>query len=181
MKQEAAKALIRKYSQAYVNVFIEELSQSVIEAIATAAHYLDEHKHILFFLKLSAIDLETKKRGIDFLADRFVLPPSIKQLILLLIEHKRAPLVTKIFYYICTLYYKRKGMHAFKIVSSHELSKDDLAYIKRFLAQLTQRGIIYEYKVDKRLIAGIRLQSDTLMWEYSIAQQLNNIRLSLIR
>ena len=34
---------------------------------------------------------------------------------------------------------------------------------------------LYAYSIDTDLIAGVRIQSDTLLWEYSIDKQLRKL------
>ena len=61
------------------------------------------------------------------------------------------------------------------------LSMNDKEQIEQFLVRATGHTNIYKYKVDNALIAGVRLQSETLLWEHSIAKQLRQLEISLER
>ena len=62
----------------------------------------------------------------------------------------------------------------FSVLSAHDLDKKELTTIQHFLEEKTKKTIIYNHKINKDLIAGIRLLSNTLLWEHSIAQQLRD-------
>jgi len=64
----------------------------------------------------------------------------------------------------------------FNITSSHHLDISDLEIIEKFLAFKTGKKIISHHNLNKKLIAGIRLESNTLLWEYSIYKQCETLR-----
>ena len=78
----------------------------------------------------------------------------------------------------CALPISRNKIARVKISSSHDITQQDLDAIERFLVNQTGLSIIYTYAIDKKLIAGIRLQSNTLLWECSINKQLTQIKLA---
>jgi F0F1-type ATP synthase delta subunit len=78
------------------------------------------------------------------------------------------------------LFKERAGIHDFVIKSAVALSQQEKDQIEKFLARKTGQDNIYTYHVDTRLIAGVRLRSQTLLWEHSIAQQLRQLELSLV-
>ncbi len=181
MKKNKESMIAKKYAQAFLGVFIDTLSLEDMRTMQAAQQFLARHKRALFFLTLPIIDRAVKRDSLISLVDKFGLPASIKKLIDLLLVHKRTFLLRDILGAIITEYQRRYGIVSCTITSSHSLSQRNVEMIKGFLAQETGCDIIYEYKVDNRLIAGIRVQSDTFLWEYSIAKQLHDMRLSLIR
>jgi ATP synthase F1 delta subunit len=172
--------LCEKYAQAYLNVFGADLTLLDAENFMRAYQFLHAHHKITFFLKLSALDDETKTKQITLLCEKFSLPKSVDNVIQLLLEHKRASLFEHILYRISTLYKERAGIHDFVIKSAVALSDQEKDQIQELLARTTGHDNIYTYHVDTRLIAGVRLQSHTLLWEHSIAQQLRQLELSLV-
>ncbi|MGB8366998.1 MAG: F0F1 ATP synthase subunit delta, partial [Candidatus Babeliales bacterium] len=103
----------------------------------------------------------------------------VQKLLELLLNDNRAFLICDVLYYVCLLYRQYKNITKFAMISSHLLSEEDKKIIKHFLMQMTEQDIMYTTKIDKKLIAGIRLQSDTLLWEYSIRQRLAEAQLLL--
>ena len=177
MRYATIELIVRKYASAFINVFFDELDQRDYDNILAARKFLREQKRALFFLQLPALEYEVKKHGIKTFADEFDLPASVRKLLYLLLEHNRVFLITDILWKITELYKERKDMLTFIISSSHELSTEDISVIKGFLAHLSGKAIMYTYTIDKNLIAGIRLQSTTLLWEYSVRKHLNTIAL----
>jgi len=57
-----------------------------------------------------------------------------------------------------------------------KIDNQNLETIKKFLAHKTEKKIISDYKIDKSIVAGIRLQSSTLLWEYSVYKQCETLR-----
>ena len=176
-----AHTIARKYAQACINVFAKQISMNDFYNIVAAYKYLSTHPHIFFFLRLSAISDDIKKQALDDICDRFNLGKPIHKLIELLINDKRSFLCAQVLVALIELYKQKKHIYAFTFISSCALSAEDEEQFQAFLAKQTGYDIIYESMVDKELIAGIRLQSDTLLWEHSIRKQLHDIELQLIR
>jgi F0F1-type ATP synthase delta subunit len=101
-------------------------------------------------------------------------------LVWLLISQQRVFIFADVLHHLGDLYKIKKKSSFFHIRTSHSLSKKELGSIEQFLKEATNTQIMYEHHIDKRLIAGIRLESDTLLWEYSVNKILNRMRQSLI-
>jgi len=167
----------KRYAQAFINIFLDTLSLQDYDNMQRASTSIN--KQVLFFLRLSALDYSVKKNALYTLSKRFKLPLSVQNLLHVLLRDNRAFLICDVLRYVCSLYRRYKHILEFAIISSHPLTKDEIEVIKHFLAQMTGQDIMYVYKIDKELIAGIRLQSDTFLWEYSICQRLNEAKLLL--
>jgi len=173
--------LSRRYAQAFMHVYGKDIIESVFEKIRELVSFLLTHRKALFFLQLPHIPSDKKITILtELLVEQFKLPGSFEPLIKQLVDHKRSFLIAKILHQIAQLYMKEHNIEAFIFTSSHELTKAQLEEMKRYLADRLGKDIIYEYKIDKTLIAGIRLLSDTHIWEYSIAQQLHRVSLPLL-
>lgn len=175
----AVRILARRYAFAYLNLFSEDISVQALEHLQKAKQFFIEHKRALYFLSLPTIEREKKCSIMHDLLKKLLLPESLNALMQLLIVQKRVMLWPDILTYIITFYEHRTNIMHLVIESSCELEQKQLHTIKQFLADKTGKDIIYEYHVNKELIAGVRARSDTLLWECSIAQKLRDIRLSL--
>lgn len=170
--------IVSKYAHAYIHVSGDLLTQHEILQCQKAADFLNTHGRALFLLKVPVIPYEVKREALMEITARFTLPKSIQALIDLLLKHKRAFLLADILDEISTIYAKKKSIHTFRVTSSAELTARERGDIESFLADRVQGTIIYTYVVDKKLIAGIRLQSETLLWEHSIDKQLREVLFS---
>jgi len=176
MGQDVSLELARRYAKAFNNVFSVNLSLTDVENIAQAADYLALRRRTRFFLRLPVIDVSIKKQVLDLVCKRFSLPLSVEKIIDLLLIHKRSYLLHYVFFYLVELYYAHHAIEIFTITSSHQLSQASSEVIKNFLARRTGSTVIYTNKIDQKLIAGIRLESKSFLWEYSIRKHLRRVR-----
>lgn len=112
---------------------------------------------------------------------KFQLEGSFIRLVKLLATHKRIFLIHDVLKQLCEEYKLRNKITSFVISSSHDLKAEELSEITQFLVRLTNHEIMSDYKIDKSLIAGIRLQSNTGIWEYSIRKQLAQMQQLIAR
>ena len=173
--------LARRYAQAFLNVYGHELVPEVRERLQHLHRFLSAHSSILFFLTIPTIDDEVKKQGLAFLCEKFELPHCVKKSMFLLLASKRALLLEQMLGFIDVLYNKEHAISSFVIRSAHPLSSSHKEVLVGFLKAQTGHDIVHNYVLDKSLIAGIRMCSDTHLWEHSIARQLREIQLLLVR
>jgi F0F1-type ATP synthase delta subunit len=193
--RELNSTLARRYAQAFLSVYGEQITAHACERLLLFKSFLVANRALIYLFTIPSIDQKTKERGLSFLAEKFELPPSFYSLMVLLLLSRRISLLPQVLCSLVVLYKRENGIQSFSIHSSHELSQQDLEQLRDFLTQqiadkqAAYREINHEknievacsYKQDKNLIAGIRMQSETYLWEHSIAQQLRAIELLLVR
>ncbi|MDR3551351.1 MAG: ATP synthase F1 subunit delta [Candidatus Babeliales bacterium] len=173
--------ITKKYANAFLNVFIDQISSQTMQQVCLLGDFLVSNHLLLSFLQWPVLSSEVKIKALKELMHKFSLGSPFERLIILLADQKRSYLIGDVLKHICALYAERKNILNFTIESSHDLTADECLVIAQFLANITGASIIYDYKVNKNLIAGIRLQSDTYLWQYSIRTQLDTMKLPLIR
>lgn len=190
MDRSSSVVLARRYAQAYLNVYEHELTDSVRENIKALRDFLGLNSRIVFFLMVPSIAEEVKVRGIAFLGEKFELPKGLQKSMHILLQSKRACLLGRFFDFIDILYQKKYGRVSFVVSSSHEIASQDKEILQNFLKKLVSLekcadradyDILCTYKIDKKLIAGIRMQSNTHVWEHSIAKQLRSVQWLTVR
>jgi len=176
----AFQTVANRYAKAFLAVFGKNISFDDFENIQLAHDYLNRHKKELYFLRLPMLSKEQKVTVLEKIVTKlFNLPDFFKKLYILLVQDKREQFIGIIFQSLCQLYQKQHNIESFIIESSTELSSLELKKIKLFLARATGADIIYKYRVNPTLLAGLRMQSNTNYWEYSIKQQLQTIKQEL--
>lgn len=176
------RIVAKKYARAFFNVFAGSLTDDEFLTICKAAEFFDNNKQLLFFLGWHSIVKSEKIKALRSAFEYFSLTGHpYDALIALLAKDKRTFLIKDVLDHICLLYQHDKNIGAFTITSSHELNPADLTSLEEYLAKHTGQVIMYSYSVDKNLIAGIRMQSDTALFEYSIRKQLEQIKLPNVR
>ena len=170
----------RKYALAYLNVFGAQHSYEDFKGMWRACQFLSEHHSLLFYLSLSMIDKSDKLRFIDLFVAKFHLFDSLKKLLYLLLENKHIFLATEVIQIIYRLYKQQHNIVDLQVMSSSELSEEKLEEIKNFFMHMSGQKVKINYIIKPQLIAGIRLQTHTFLWEHSIAKQLRKIKQELV-
>lgn len=171
--------LSRKYAQAVLNVFGESIARDDIAHVEEIITFLSQHKKALFFLRLSRIDLAVKERALDKLFENLSYKKPFIALVHLLLQENRGHLIYGALRELVALYYETHKIMSCDITSSHSISAETLDKVQQFLARQTGHDIIYTYARDASLIAGIRAQSKTILWEHSIRKQLRELALHM--
>lgn len=171
----ALKLLAYKYASAYLATVGASLTRAEYERLRAFGIFIKNHEHSLVLLSVPVIADYEKRAALERLSELYELPPSINALWALLIAHKRIVLVPFCVEEIGALFEQREGIQRFVVSSSHELDAQSLALIKEYLERATGKTVIEEVVLDKRLIAGIRLQSDDYIWEYAVRKQLRTL------
>lgn len=169
----------KRYAQAFLNLFT--LTQADIANIKKAFDFLDHHREIFSLLKVPLLDSQIKENALkEYLLIQFSLPASFQQLIHVLVEQRRTYLIQMILSEMINLFEDQQGLESFTIASSTALNDTELEKIKAFLATHTHHNIICTPLVDIGLIAGVRMQSNNHLWEYSIRKQLAAIKSQML-
>jgi len=168
--------IARKYAKAFLNIYLDKITLNDFNSIKNLAAFFSTHKTSLYFLSIPSINATTKQGAINELLKKFNLYQLFEPLIRTLITAKRTFLIYDILREIIVLYKQRKNIIMFNIISSHRLENSDLKIIEKFLAIKTNKKIMSKSTINKELVAGIRLQSNTLLWEYSIYKQCETLR-----
>jgi F-type H+-transporting ATPase subunit delta len=177
----AETVLARRYATALLRVCGDQFSQEDIDSLKHAVTFFKTHKAALYFLALPDLAARSKKDIVKKLFELVKLPACFQSLVRLLARHKRLRLLAPVLMCVIALYQEQHGIMNVHVQSSSLLDDAQLQVVRAFLSDKTGKKIIYTYAVKKDLIAGIRLQSDTLLWEYSVRKKLRAIRLSVIR
>ncbi len=171
--------LALKYTKAFMNVFIEDITKKDIESLDQCAQFLSKKQDLLFFLNISLINTTEKERHIEKICETFNLSSPYKKLCMLVIQHQRSILLPIIFIMIKDLYMKIKKEYHFTITTSQELTAIQKIDVQNFLKHNVSGNISCEYTIDLSLIAGIRMSNGVLLWEDSIKKRLKKFKNAL--
>ena len=83
---------------------------------------------------------------------------------------------TSVLLWITRLYKEHIDSVEFSIISAQEINDQQIESIKQFLSRLINKKIIGTPSIDTSLIAGLRLQSNEYLWEYSIRKHINALQ-----
>tara|TARA_A100001011_G_scaffold182945_1_gene191824 strand:- start:1200 stop:1757 length:558 start_codon:yes stop_codon:yes gene_type:complete len=132
------------------------------------------------FIKDPTQNIDTQINVINLLSDKLVFPKNLKNFFLLLIKKRRIFFVTKIFESFLKLCSKKRGEVKASLISSKELSQNELDEISKDLSQSMGSIIKFDYKVDKELIGGLKLQLGSFMIDTSIKSKLQKFEQTML-
>ncbi len=168
MMIENDKAIAKKYAVAYFQLF---------------KVFLKKNRQFAIYLSIPSVSIELRKKTIATATRILQFDASIIHLIETLLLHKRIYLLETVCDTLAGLYRTQHNIIKFKITSSHLLTTQDIALITDFIHDnIDQKNSIEtEFVTNKSLIAGVKIQSETLMWECSVVQQLKSIKQSILQ
>ena len=170
-----------RYSRALFEVANEENELDKIESdIKNFQSLLKSSQEIMNFIKNPTQSINTQNSVIVLLADKLGFSKNLKNFFLLLVEKRRIFFIQKIsenFLKLCSL---KRGEVKASLISSKELSNTELDKISKDLSTSMGSSIIFDYKVDKNLIGGLKLQLGSFMIDTSIKNKLKKYEQAML-
>ena len=128
------------------------------------------------FVHNPTLSKENQNNVIQLLAEKLNFSKNLKNFLLLLVEKRRIFFVEKIIDSFSRLCSQKRGEVKASLISSKELSEAELDSISKELSSSTSSTIKFDYKVDKELIGGLKLQLGSFMIDTSIKNKLNKYK-----
>lgn len=173
------KALARTYAQAFEDLFTAQLSEEVIQRLKNAAKALEQQRSLPFYLSLTIISDAQKEKALRDFFDAFGCAALMEPLLVLLVKSKRLFLISEIVRQIVEVFMDRRGIVEAHLKTAQALTVEEQQFLEQYLCLRTSKKVRLTQEIDSALIAGVRVESATWLWEYSVAQQLRMIRASV--
>jgi ATP synthase F1 delta subunit len=166
--------LVRKYAQAFLNVQRNTLSDDDRKAITCLMNMSAADERIAQLLQLPILDKAERKQFVEYLIKQCQVPVLLERLVYMLFWNDRISLLVPVLREIIKVYEARNGIVRGTIATSSPVDEHALRIIQKFIEKKIGKQFAYTHVVDPSLIAGIRIYSTTMLWEYSIDSQLRN-------
>ena len=141
---------------------------------------LNKSLEIKNFIKDPTQSISQQNKFFDLLSDRLNFSKNLKNFFLLLIEKRRIFYVNKISESFLKLCSKKRGELEASLISSKDLSKSEIDSISKDLSATMGSSIKFNYKVDKELIGGLKIQLGSFMIDTSIKNKLKKYKLAML-
>jgi len=181
--QEHHEKIAKKYVSAFYNLYPDCLNEQTIGKLTALGSFLKQNQRFLVSLSIPSLALEQKQRYVSQIIDILKLDQIFLKLFYILLRDKRTYLLEYICHQFFVLFNKQHHIQYFKIATSHTITDQEQAIITNFLKNSLEHHITIkaDFIIDKNLISGIKITSETLMWENSIAHQLKNINQAVLQ
>ena len=162
-----------RYSRALYEVSKETGDLEKTEAdVRNFINLFESSSEIKNFIQNPTHVIETQNKAINILFEKLDFTKNLKNFLLLLIKKKRIFFVKKITNNFLKLCSKNRGEIKASLISSKELSSNELENIGKELSVSMGSTIKFDYKVDQSLIGGLKLQLGSFMIDTSIKNKL---------
>ena len=171
----------------------ERYSRALFEVAKEANELEKTENDIKNFLSLFKNNLEIKNfihdptqskdnqnNVIKLLAKKLNFSKNLMNFMFLLVEKRRIFFVEKIIDSFLRLCSQKRGEVKASLISSKELSEAELDSISKELSSSMSSTIKFNYKVDKELIGGLKLQLGSFMIDTSIKNKLNKYKQKML-
>ena len=170
-----------RYSRALFEVANETSDLKKIESdVVNLSTLMNSSVELSNFLQDPTKSIETQKNVINLLSERLILSKILKNFLLLLIEKRRIFFVKKILENFLDFCSKKRGEIKASLISSKELSQNELNDISNDLSKSIGSKIKFNYQVDKNLIGGLKLQLGSFMIDTSLKNKLKKLEQAMV-
>ena len=170
-----------RYSRALFEVAKDSKELDKIESdMKNFQSLFNSSSDIKNFIKNPTQSINIQNNVINLLADKLGFSKNLKNFFLLLIKKRRIFFVKKISENFLRFCSRKRGEVKASLISSKELSQTELDEINKDLSKTMDSTLIFDYKVDKELIGGLKLQLGSFMIDTSIKNKLKKFEQKLL-
>ena len=170
-----------RYSRALFEVAKEADDLEKIEKDIKSFQFLYNNSlEVKNFIHNPTQSKENQNNAINLLAQKLIFSKILKNFMFLLIEKRRILFIEKIIDSFLKLCSKKRGEVEASLISSKELSDNEIESISKDLSSSMGSTIKFNYKVDKELIGGLKLQLGSFMIDTSIKNKLNKLEQKML-
>ena len=170
-----------RYSRALFEVSKEAGDLEKIETDIESFKFLLENSlELKNFFNNPTQSINSQNNVNNLLSEKFSFSKNLKNFFSLLIEKRRIFFVSKIIDSFLKLCSRKRGEVKASLISSKKLSESELDNISNDLSSSMGTTIKFDYKIDKELIGGLKLQLGSFMIDTSIKNKLKKLEQQMI-
>ncbi len=170
-----------RYSRAFFEVSRESNELDKVENdIKKFLSLLNLNQDLNIFFKDPTKSIIQQNEVINLLSEKLDFSNNLKNFFLLLVKKRRIFFLKRIFESFLKLCSKKRGEIKASIISSKELSKQELDQISKDLSISIGSTLKFDYKIDKDLIGGFKLQLGSFMIDTSIKNKLKKYEQAML-
>jgi len=174
--ETANRYALALYELAKENLELESVEKNVNEFLTVYKTSEDLKNFIKNPTQSQSIQLEI----LDKISAQMNLSKIIKNFLSVLVIKRRIFFINKIFLNFLSLASKQRGEIKASLISSKNLTREELDTLNKELSQTTGTPIAFDYKVDENLIGGMKMQIGSLMIDTSIKNKLKKYEQTML-
>ncbi len=173
--------LSKRYAAAFLSLYDKKITSDVLESMQDLLAFLKKRKPTFVLLVCPSFDAEKKvallRKGLEY----YCLSDLLMPIATLLLQHKRIELAVAVLEQIIRLYHKEHNIVSVIIETSHDITQQEQKQLSIFAQSLCKaKNIDASFEIKKELISGVRIKSENVLWERSLANVLDSIKQTLL-
>ena len=170
-----------RYSRALFEVVKEAAELEKVESdVQKFLLLLNSNPEIKIFLQNPTHNIENQNNAINLLSNKLEFTKNLKNFLYLLVKKRRIFFVEKIFKNFIRICSEKRGELKASLISSKDLSKTELDGIVNDFSKIMGSNLKIDYKVDKELIGGLKLQLGSIMIDTTIKNKLKKYEQAML-
>ena len=170
-----------RYSRALFEVSQESNDLDKVENdVKNLKLIYDSNLEVRNFIKDPSQIITEQNKLVSLISDKLNFSKNLKNFLLLLIEKRRIFFLNKIIESFLKLCSKKRGEIKASLISSRELSQAELNDLSTDLSKSIGSSLKFDYKVDRELIGGLKLQLGSIMVDTSIRNKLKKYEQAML-
>lgn len=147
--------------------------------LADFQQMLETNSDLRNLLESPAVQSSKKKVLLEALVARMGLSRTARNVLLLLVDHRRMANLGEILKLFRAFVDERMGLVQVEVTSSHPLDDAGRAIVEAALARKTGRKVRASYQVDSELIGGAVARVGSTIYDGSVREQLRSLKAKL--
>ena len=171
------RSIARSYARALADTLGDDASFRKVEGdLLGFAKALEEYAELREFLVGPLVPLERRKKAAEAVLEAGGADPATRNFVGLLLTRHRAGLLDEIAEEFSDLVCDRLGIVDAEVTSARPLSRDFQDKTRAALARLTRREVRADFRVEPRMLGGLKAKVGTTVYDGSVRSRLDRLR-----
>ena len=166
------------YARAFADVVLSAKldADRAIAELRTLADLLSQSVQLRRVWENPAVPAEQKRSILDVIAQRDGISKPVRNLVAVLIDHRRVPFLTRIVQQLEKELNARLGIAEAEITSTRDLNDSEKHSLEAQVAKVTGSKVRARYALDKALLGGAVIRGGSTIYDGSVQGQLARIK-----
>lgn len=174
----AQEIIAKKYAQALLNLYFDVIKPECFDTLIVLNEFFKKNERFIRYLCIPTIPDSIKEKMLEKVFESLMVCSTVKQLVAPLMKQRRIELLKQVISQLIDRYRLKIGSVKFSVSTSHQLSSPDQEKIVTFLSKETNKIVLADFFVDKKLICGFRAESKTFLFERSVVKKIRDVKTS---
>ncbi|MDR0942532.1 MAG: ATP synthase F1 subunit delta [Holosporales bacterium] len=149
--------------------------EEIIDNFSKLDIFFKNHPSLKKLLTSGCINTKDLTNGWRALGDYLAFCPVFLSFVRQLVVNKRFDLINKIWHIYNIAFAKFKNKRNVTVVSAVELLPEQKERIRELVAKIFKEKAIIKYKIDERILAGVKISSEEIIMDASAFAQLKQL------